>query len=54
MTTTHPHRTLLDLLAERRILIAEQRRERDAMTLAMLTFQISAIDKELEERTVGL
>lgn len=41
-------RTAQDLLAERRALVQEQRRERDATARAMLQFEINSIDSLLK------
>lgn len=44
-TTNRPdYRTKLDLLTERRVLVNEQRFERDKTARAMLQYQIDAID----------
>lgn len=43
-------RSLQDLLAERRLLVQEQRYERDRCARGVLQFQIDQIDRELAER----
>jgi hypothetical protein len=41
------NRSAQEILAERRSVIQEQRRERDQMARAMLQFQIDELDREL-------
>lgn len=43
-------RTAQDLLAERRVLVNEMRREADEMARAMQTYYIGEIDAELDRR----
>jgi len=40
-------RTAQDILAERRSVVQEQRRERDKTAIAILQFQVDELDREL-------
>ena len=46
------NRSAQEILAERRSVIQEQRRERDQMARAMLRFQIDELDRELAAQAV--
>jgi hypothetical protein len=45
-------RTAQDLLAERRANVLESMRETDAMAIAMLSYHVDEIDRELERRAL--
>lgn len=51
MTTNRTHRTAQDILAERRSVVQEQRRETDRTARAILQFQIDELDRELGKVT---